>query len=90
VDGTVACASSGVREKRSSVFGVTSQGAQRFTLGKKAVDVERVGTNWKLSHQHQVVRTRDISAGVDELLGKGRGNMELVLRILEWDTSTRP
>ena len=72
------------------MFGVTSQGAQRFTLGKKALDVERVGTNWKLSHQHQVVRTRDLSAGVDELLGKSRRNLDLVLRILEWDTSARP
>jgi hypothetical protein len=72
------------------VFGVTSQAAQRFTLGKKALDVERVGRSWKLSHQHQVVRTRDLAAGVDELLGKSRGNMELVLRILEWDTSVRP
>jgi hypothetical protein len=72
------------------VFGVTSQGVQRFTLGEKALDVERVGTNWKLSHQHQVVRTRDLSAGVDELLGKSRGNLDLVMRILEWDTSARP
>jgi len=68
------------------VFEPTSHSVQRFTLGKKAMDVERVGTNWKLSHQHQVVQTRDLSAGVDELLGKSRGNLELVLRILEWDS----
>jgi hypothetical protein len=72
------------------VVGVTSQGTRRFTLGTKTLDVERVGTNWKLSHQHQVVRTRDLSAGVDELLGKSRRNLDLVLRILEWDTSARP
>ncbi len=67
------------------MFEATSHRVQRFTFGEKTLDVERVGKNWKLSREHQVVQTRDLSAGVDELLGKSRGNLSLVLSILEWD-----
>jgi hypothetical protein len=68
---------------------VTPDSIEQFTLGAKTLAVERVGTNWRLIHEHRVVQTRDLSAGVDELLGRSRGNLNLVLRILEWDMDSR-
>jgi hypothetical protein len=60
---------------------------ERFGLGARALDVERVGTSWTLRHNERVIRTKDLSAGVDELLGRERSNFKLVLSIMEWDAS---
>jgi hypothetical protein len=67
-----------------------SHGRQRFTSGEKTLAVERVGATWRLSDEQHVVETRDLSAGVDELLGKGRSNLKLVVCILEWEAGERP
>lgn len=71
------------------MFDIGFHSARRFMLGTKALDVERLGKDWKLSHHRQIVRTRDLSSGVDDLLGKSQRNMDLVLRILEWDSEMR-
>jgi hypothetical protein len=50
--------------------------------------VERRGRYWRLSFDGRVVDTRDLPGGVEELLGKGRETLPLVLRILEWASAS--
>ena len=51
------------------------------------VAVSRVGMVWTLTVEDRVVETRDLSAGVDELLGHSTrdANLASVLRIMEAD-----
>ena len=58
--------------------------AHSFDFKGSAVQVERGTHRWRLTHQGQVVESRDLSSGVEQLLGKSRSNMALVIRILEW------
>ena len=58
---------------------------QSFTFANKTLDVERVGKSWRLRCGGQVVETRDLPGGVDELVGRGRGSLTLILSILEWN-----
>jgi hypothetical protein len=74
-------------EQRRSVIESHPHSVERFGLGDQALDVERVGRSCTLRHDQRVIRTNDLSAGVDELLGKQRSNFLLVLSIMEWDAS---
>jgi hypothetical protein len=50
----------------------------------RSLAVERIEKHWKLSMKDRVLETRDLTSGIDELLGRSSGNAALVVRILEW------
>jgi hypothetical protein len=50
----------------------------------RSVAVERIEKHWKLRVKDRVLETRDLTSGIDELLGRSSANAALVVRILEW------
>jgi hypothetical protein len=64
--------------------------AHCFEFEGSAVDVERGTDSWRLTRGGQIVESRDLSSGIEQLLGKSRSNMTLVLQILEWHAVDRP
>jgi hypothetical protein len=61
-----------------------------FEARGRTISADRVGKFWTLTVGDQVVTTRDLPGGVDELLGRARTNFAVVLRILEADAKTMP
>jgi hypothetical protein len=59
------------------------------TADRRSVAVERIDSHWKLDLESRVVETRDLSGGLEELLGKSSDTTALVVRILEWEMSRR-
>jgi hypothetical protein len=55
----------------------------RFAAGGRTIVAGRTERIWTLTVDEQMVITRDLSGGVDELLGRSGANLALVLRILE-------
>jgi|tagenome__1003787_1003787.scaffolds.fasta_scaffold20605508_2 hypothetical protein len=60
-----------------------------FTFEGRSLTAERIQRRWKLSFEGCVVESRDLSAGIDKLLGRSNRNVTLVLRILEWEAASR-
>jgi hypothetical protein len=58
-----------------------------FTLNGKQVEVERGERLWRLTHAGQIIETRNLSAGIEELVGKSKMNFDGALQILEWQAS---
>jgi hypothetical protein len=56
-----------------------------FEAQGRTISADRLDGFWTLRFGDQVVRTRDLSGGVDELLGQAGTNFALVMRILEAD-----
>ena len=59
--------------------------AHSFEVRGGMISADRIDKFWTLTVGDQVVTTRDLSGGVDELLGRARTNLALVMRILEAD-----
>jgi hypothetical protein len=57
----------------------------RFDVAGKSFAVERAWRSWTLEFEGRVVETRDLTEGIDELLGKTRQNLGLAISILEWE-----
>ena len=55
----------------------------------RSISVERIDRHWTLEFDRQTVETRDLSSGIEELLGKSPDNLALVLRILAWEFAPR-
>jgi hypothetical protein len=62
---------------------------QSVEVRGRLISADRVDKFWTLTVGDQVVTTRDLSAGVDELLGRARTNLAVVLRIMEADERAR-
>jgi hypothetical protein len=56
-----------------------------FESQGRTISALRIDGFWTLTVGDQVVTTRDLSGGVDELLGRAGTNLALVMRILEAD-----
>jgi hypothetical protein len=59
----------------------------RFDVAGKSFDVERAWRCWRLGFDGRVVETRDLTDGIDELLGKTRQSLCLAISILEWEAA---